>query len=79
MVEEDSIVVVSSVDFEVVRQSGRTASSTVKTLQLGCCCCDRCCSAALFADSGKTLASLFFKLCRSFSGQAVPAGSFQVI
>ena len=56
--------------------SGRTKSCTEGTLELCCYCCDRCCSVVLLKGRGKTLASLFFKLCCSSSGQAAPAGSF---
>ena len=76
VVEEDDNVVVSLVDFGMALQflSERTEPSTVGTLELRCC--DRCCSVALFESSGKALASLFFKLCCSSSGDAAPVASF---
>ena len=77
MVEEDDDVVVSSVGSEVAVQcrSGHTKSSTVRTLDLRCCC-DSFCPVTLFTGSGKALASLLFKPRCSSSGQAALSGSF---
>ena len=49
MVEDDSNVVVSSLDCEggLQSQSERTVSSTVGTVELRCRCYDRCCASAV--------------------------------